>query len=109
LSKERYQVHTAMDGPSGLALIKEKKPDMVLLDLMMPRMDGFEVLDALQTDPATRGIPVIIVTAKDLTLEDRDRLNGKVVTLIGKTPRDEADFMKEVIGVLKCTETATLK
>ncbi|MBI3812670.1 MAG: response regulator [Nitrospirae bacterium] len=109
LGQERYQVYTAMDGPSGLALIKEKMPDMVLLDLMMPGMDGFDVLDALQADPATRAIPIIIVTAKDLTLEDRDRLNGKVVTSIGKTALAEADFMKGVIGVLKRTETTTLK
>lgn len=109
LDHERYQVHAATDGISGLALIKEKKPDMVFLDLMMPGMDGFDVLEALQADPTSRNIPVIIVTAKNLTAEDRERLNGKVVTSIGKTTLTEMDFIQKVAELLKRTEVSIMK
>ncbi len=109
LGNERYQVHAAMDGTSGLSLIKEKKPDMVFLDLMMPGMDGFDVLEALQADSASRTIPVVIVTAKNLTSEDRERLNGKVVTSIGKTTLTEMDFIRKVVEVLKRIEVSTVK
>jgi signal transduction histidine kinase len=56
-------IYTALDGPTGLALARQHKPDLILLDLMMPGMDGFEVLERLRQDPATRPIPVIVLTA----------------------------------------------
>ncbi|HUK55252.1 MAG TPA: response regulator [Nitrospiria bacterium] len=101
LGRQPYRVHAAMGGEEGLALIRNEKPDIVFLDLMMPGMDGFEVLDALHADPATRNIPVAIVTAKDLTPADRERLNGKVITSIQKNVLGEADFMVEVKAALK--------
>ncbi|MBI3609078.1 MAG: response regulator, partial [Nitrospirae bacterium] len=104
LGQERYRVHAALDGINGLALIRETKPDLVFLDLMMPGMDGFDLLDILRRDPATRNIPVIVVTAKDLTPADRERLNGKVVASIGKTALTETDFIREVSEALRRTE-----
>ncbi|MBI3595990.1 MAG: response regulator [Nitrospirae bacterium] len=101
MDRQPYRIHAAMDGADGLALIRNERPDMVFLDLMMPGMDGFDVLDALRTDPATRDIPVVIITGKDLTLEDRERLNGKVITSIRKTAPSEMDFIKNVTDVLK--------
>ncbi|MDH3540077.1 MAG: response regulator [Acidimicrobiia bacterium] len=56
-------VLTAIDGGSGLALAQEITPDLVLLDLALPVMDGWEILAALRADPATRNVPVVIVTA----------------------------------------------
>jgi CheY-like chemotaxis protein len=56
---------------------------------MMPKMDGFEFLDELRGRPDWQGIPVVIITAKDLTDEDRDRLNGGVERIIQKSDRDE--------------------
>lgn len=59
-----YEVVTACDGEAGLALIRAQRPDLVLLDLMMPKKDGFEVLEALRRDAVTRNIPVFLLTAK---------------------------------------------
>jgi CheY-like chemotaxis protein len=65
------------------------RPDVIILDLMMPKMDGFEFLDELRSRPELQNIPVVIVTAKDLTEEDRNRLNGGVERVIQKSDRDE--------------------
>ncbi|MEW6598171.1 MAG: PleD family two-component system response regulator [Pseudomonadota bacterium] len=73
LSAEYYDVYTANDGPSGIAKAHEVRPDIILLDVMMPGMDGFEVCRRLKADAATRHIPVVLVTALD---GRRDRLQG---------------------------------
>jgi two-component system cell cycle response regulator len=65
LSAEYYEVLTATDGPSGIARAAEEKPDIILLDVMMPGMDGFEACRRLKEDPQTRHIPVVLVTALD--------------------------------------------
>ena len=64
LSKEGFGVNSSMDGIEGLALIQKELPDVVLLDLMLPSMDGIEICRTLKTDPATRSISIIMVTAK---------------------------------------------
>jgi two-component system, cell cycle response regulator len=65
LSAEYYEVLTACDGPTALALAASEKPDIILLDVMMPGMDGFQVCRRLKDDPETRHIPVVLVTALD--------------------------------------------
>jgi len=65
LRGKEYTVITAEDGPSGLAAAQKEKPNAIILDVMMPGMDGFEVCQALKNDVATTGIPVIILTASD--------------------------------------------
>ncbi len=62
LSTNNFNVFSASDGEEGLALIREKKPDLVLLDLIMPKVNGFEVLTALKADKTTENIPVIILS-----------------------------------------------
>ena len=62
---------------------------MIILDLMMPKMDGFEFLDELRSRPDWQDIPVVVITAKDLTEKDRARLNGGVERIIQKSDRDE--------------------
>ncbi len=62
LTKEGYQVISAFDGEKGLELAKKEIPDLVLLDLILPRVHGFDVLRKLKTDPETKEIPVIILT-----------------------------------------------
>jgi threonine synthase len=79
-----YDIHEADNGRAGLTLIRERRPDLVILDLMMPEVDGFAVLDALRADEATRDIPVIVVTAKALTPEERARLDGLASSLLQK-------------------------
>ena len=67
LETEGYKVFTSNDGRSGLALIKKVKPDLLLLDVMMPGLDGFGVMKALKEDPATKKIAIVMLTAKGLS------------------------------------------
>jgi len=73
LTKAGYLAISARDGPSGLALARRHAPDLVILDILMPGMDGLEVCKALRGDPATAGIPILILTAK---AEEADRVLG---------------------------------
>ena len=62
LGQEGYQMVSAMDGEEGLRLVKSEKPDLILLDLIMPKVNGFEVLKRLKEDEETKDIPVIVLT-----------------------------------------------
>ena len=73
LTAEYYEVLLAQDGPTGLAMAQSQRPDIIILDVMMPGMDGFEVCRRLKDDPATRHIPVVLVTALD---GRNDRITG---------------------------------
>lgn len=73
LERQGYQVLTAYDGVECLEKARAEKPDLIILDVMMPRMDGFEALQRLKTDPETSIIPVIMLTAR---AQDRDVLQG---------------------------------
>jgi len=72
LKKEGYEVHCAYDGDDALAMVDEIKPDLILLDLLLPKIDGFEVLKVLKREEATSSIPIIVLTAK-AEEEDRQR------------------------------------
>ncbi len=100
-SKGDYQIYEAHDGRTGLELIRERHPDLVILDLMMPEVDGFAVLDALRADEATRDIPVIVVTAKLLTAAERDRLNGQIETLLQKGTFMDDELMDDILKALE--------
>ena len=78
LESEGWQVAEAENGRAALDRIARKKPDLVLLDLMMPEMDGFELIVELNRQERSKDIPIIVVTARDLTTEDRQRLSGVV-------------------------------
>jgi GAF domain-containing protein/DNA-binding response OmpR family regulator len=84
-----WQVTEAENGEIAVEALAAGQPDVIILDLMMPKMDGFEFLEELRSRPAWQDIPVVIITAKDLTQEDRDRLNGGVEHIIQKSDRDE--------------------
>jgi two-component system alkaline phosphatase synthesis response regulator PhoP/two-component system response regulator VicR len=73
LEREGYQVVTAYDGREALEKVASERPDLVVLDVMMPYMDGFEVLQQMKKDPETRDIPVIMLTAK---AQDADVFRG---------------------------------
>jgi threonine synthase len=95
-----YEIVTANDGRAGLALIRQRRPDLVVLDLMMPEMDGFAVIDALRADSATQDIPVIVVTAKELTPVERSRLNGQIGSLLQKGSFMDDELLADVLGAL---------
>jgi CheY-like chemotaxis protein len=84
LKAEGWAVDAAADGEAGLRMVAASPPDLILLDLMMPGLNGFEVAAELHRNPAWRGIPVVVMTAKDLTDEDRARLNGLVARVLQK-------------------------
>ena len=90
LEKEGIPVVEAEHGRAALERVARQTPALILLDLMMPEMDGFEFLAELRRDEAGRRIPVVIVTAKELSAEERERLNGLVTRVIqkGREPRD---------------------
>jgi CheY-like chemotaxis protein len=84
-----WQVTEAENGRVAVDAIITARPDVIILELMMPKMDGFEFLDELRSRPDWQGIPVVVITAKDLTDADRNRLNGGVERIIQKSDRDE--------------------
>lgn len=84
LVQEGFGVLMAYGGKEGIELIKGRSPDLVILDLMMPDVSGFDVLDDIRNNPDTKDIPVIIYTAKDLTSEDRSKLDKDVEKIITK-------------------------
>ena len=84
-----WKVTEAEDGQVAVESLTAARPDVIILDLMMPKMDGFEFLDQLRGRPDWRDIPIVVITAKDLTDEERDRLNGGVERIIQKSDRDE--------------------
>ncbi|HTO44688.1 MAG TPA: GAF domain-containing protein, partial [Burkholderiales bacterium] len=100
LQEEGYAVIEAENGRAALERLSEAAPGVVLLDLMMPEMDGFEVLAAMHAREAWRRIPVVIVTAKDLTAEDHERLNGSVVRILQKGAYGREDLLAEVRALL---------
>jgi len=83
LQMKGYTVVAAEDGPTGLAAAKKEKPNVIILDVMMPGMDGFAVCEALKNDGATTGIPVIILTAsEDAHLTKKAFKAGAAFTLV---------------------------
>ncbi len=84
LTAEGWQASEAGDGQTALARVRERRPDLILLDLLMPEMDGFEFLARLQADAKGPRVPVVVVTAADLTEDDHQRLNGAVEQVLLK-------------------------
>ncbi|MBW8011722.1 MAG: pyridoxal-phosphate dependent enzyme [Chloroflexi bacterium] len=91
-----YTLFEAVDGQAAVDLSQKEKPDLIILDLMMPELDGFSVLDALKNDPDTANIPVIVVTAKELTNQEKERLNGQIQHLMQKGDFISEELLEEV-------------
>jgi signal transduction histidine kinase/CheY-like chemotaxis protein len=103
LSKENFSVTEAENGSVALERIAERRPELILLDLMMPVMDGFEFLAVLGAEPELARIPVIVVTAKDLTPADRDILNGSVQQVFEKGAMDREKLLRDVCAMVTKT------
>lgn len=96
LSTQGYRVHTASSGHEGLELAESIEPDIILLDLMMPEMDGFEVAERLKKNPHTQDIPIIVVTAKELTVAERMRLMGHIEDCVSKESFTKEQLLHEI-------------
>jgi CheY-like chemotaxis protein/nitrogen-specific signal transduction histidine kinase len=96
LEREGWSVTDAENGRQGLDRVVAARPGLILLDLMMPEMDGFAFLDALRQDEAHRDIPVVVITAKTLTEDDRRRLNGGVREVVQKSSLDIERLLADV-------------
>jgi CheY-like chemotaxis protein len=96
LEKEGWEVDEAGDGREALAHLSDQRPDLILLDLLMPGMDGFEFLAELQQREEGRSVPVLILTAKDLTAADRQRLSGPIEKVLQKGALSHEHLLAEV-------------
>lgn len=94
LEQQGVEVLTASGGEEGLALARSRSVDVILCDLLMPDVDGYAVVAELQRDPATRGIPILVVTAQDLTATDKARLNGNILGIVQKGNTLEAGISR---------------
>jgi signal transduction histidine kinase/CheY-like chemotaxis protein len=90
LGKDGFVVVTAEDGRRALEVARSQPFELVICDLLMPDVDGFAVVAALKEDPVTRDIPIVILTAHDLSEADKDRLNGNILGIVRKGPTAEA-------------------
>ena len=102
LSKDGWTVQTAENGRIALEQIGEVRPGLVLLDLMMPEMDGFTFIEEFRRLPWASEVPVVVLTAKDLTGEDRTRLNGHVEQIMAKGQGTESVLKKVRELVAQC-------
>jgi CheY-like chemotaxis protein len=96
LRKAGWKVIEANNGRIALQRVAEHSPDLLIVDLMMPEMDGFDLIDALRRDPATQSTPIVVVTAKEITDEDRQRLNGSVGQVLQKAGHRREELLAAV-------------
>jgi len=96
LKKAHWTVDEAENGRVALARLTAHRPAVILLDLMMPEMDGFQFLEAIRANSAWHDVPVVVITAKVLTEEDRARLNGGVEAVVQKGGRSHEDLLGEI-------------
>ena len=95
-----FLIEEAQDGLDGLTLIKRTRPNLVIMDLMMPGLDGFDVIEAMKADNALKDIPIIVVTAKELTADERFRLSGKIARLRPKGSFLDVDLIDDIREIL---------
>jgi CheY-like chemotaxis protein len=96
LEGQEWSVEEATNGREALARLHKCKPEVILLDLMMPEMDGFQVVAALQKETGWRDIPVIVITSLDLDAKDRERLNAGVQFVLVKETFRPAELVERI-------------
>jgi threonine synthase len=100
-ARGKYEVYLSHDGAQGIDMITNLLPDMVITDLMMPGTDGFTVIDTMKSNPDLAHIPIVVVTAKELTAKERARLNNQVDMLLAKGSSLDEDFIEDIVTRLK--------
>jgi signal transduction histidine kinase/DNA-binding response OmpR family regulator len=106
LQEAGLSVIEAEDGVRALELMRRHAPSLVLTDIIMPRMNGFDFLDEIHRDPALRDIPVVVMTALDLSQQDRERLAGRAYWVMEKNPDMRAEILQHI---LDCRKTAAMQ
>jgi len=101
LADSGYKVTVAPGGKEAIEVLKEATPCAVILDIMMPEVDGFMVLEELKKRKETRDIPVIILTAKDITDDDKKRLNGSIQDIIGKGNFAHEEVLRDLKNIME--------
>jgi threonine synthase len=99
--KKAYRVLHAKDGWEGLAMARQQLPDLIVTDLTMPGIDGFGLVEEVKLDPRTKDIPVVVVSAKDITVDERKRLNGHIEAVYQKGSLPPRKFVDQVIQVIE--------
>ena len=100
-SQGDFEIFEATNGLEAIDLVMRERPDLVILDLMMPELDGFGVLDSLRSKPETANIPVIVATAKELTVDEKSRLQGQIQSLMLKGDFLNDEFLEEVRSLIR--------
>ncbi len=100
LEKEGYQIESALNGELGLEVSKKIKPDLILLDIILPKKDGFEVLKELKEDEATKNIPVIILTNLESDVDVEKALSLGATTYLVKANYELEEITKKIKEIL---------
>ena len=108
LEKQGFTVTEAQNGRAALAQITKRQPDLILLDLMMPEMDGFELVSQLQNHEQWQTIPIVVITAKDINPEDRIRLNGCVEKILQKGAYSQEELLAQVRNLVSVVAKGTI-
>jgi DNA-binding response OmpR family regulator len=103
LEPEGFCILRAASGEAGLGVAETEQPDLIILDLLMPGMSGFDVLEQLEASSATRRPPIILFTVKQLTAEDKQRLQGRITWLAQKERFSQESFVGMVREALQRT------
>jgi CheY-like chemotaxis protein len=101
LEKEGWEVATAENGTAALQQLRQREVDLIVLDLLMPEMDGFEFVAALKDNPAWKNLPILVLTSKDITEEDRRRLNGGVQRILSKSSFEGGRLIQELKRIIQ--------
>lgn len=107
-AQPNYKIFAANNGRESLELVQRVEPDLIILDLTMPEMDGFTVVEALKHNEKTRGIPIIIVSAKEITPTEHVTLTGQVEVLLRKGIFTENELLEDVSQALKRIHETTV-
>jgi threonine synthase len=100
-ARGEYQIFEAEGGRQGIEIVRKYRPDLVLLDLMMPEVDGFEVLEAIRADEDLADTRIIVITAKTLTSGERRRLSGQIEMLLQKGSFLDDDLLEDILATLQ--------
>jgi signal transduction histidine kinase/CheY-like chemotaxis protein len=107
-SQDGYEVIEVAGGQEAIDIVPQVQPDIIILDLMMPEVNGFAVLESVKANEATRSIPIIVVTAKTLTWEERNILNKGVESLLQKGLFEQEELLAGVVAALERIKVASV-